>query len=168
MPFTPFHFGPHACASLPLYRRLDIPVFIGTNVVIDLEPLLVMTFGLHYPLHGYCHTLLVGGLAGLLLATAAFPFRRLFGEAMTFLRLPYEPTYKKMAFSGVLGAWLHVLFDAPLYNDIRPFYPLRTNPLLGVISSKTVYIVCSACFLPALVLYIYVAFMEKRAQRKSR
>ena len=50
---------------------------------------------------------------------------------MSILRLPYTPTYVRMALSGVLGAWLHVLFDAPLYSDMKPFYPLQANPLYG-------------------------------------
>lgn len=52
MPFTPLHFGPHACVALPLRRRVDLPVFLLTNVVVDVEPLLVLTFNLNYPLHG--------------------------------------------------------------------------------------------------------------------
>jgi len=168
MPFTPFHFGPHACVSLPFYRYLDVPIFIGVNVAIDVEPLLVMTFNLDYPLHGHCHTLLIGGLVGLLFATVAYPFHKLIGRAMRLLRLPYAPAFAKMALSGVLGAWLHVLFDAPLYSDIRPFYPLQANPLFGILSSSTVYRICIACFVPALVLYIYVAFVAKRKKVESR
>jgi len=164
MPFTPLHFGPHACVSLPFYRYLDIPIFLGANVAIDIEPLVVMTFNLDYLLHGYCHTLLIGGLVGLLFATAAYPLRHLIGRAMSLLRLPYAPTYAKMAFSGVLGAWLHVLFDAPLYYDIRPFYPSQANPLYEVVSPGTVYSICAACFVPALLLYVYIAFIAKRTK----
>ena len=162
MPFTPFHFGPHACVSLPLYRRLDIPIFLGANVAIDIEPLLVMTRNLNYPLHGYCHTLLIGGFVGLLLATAAYPLRHLIGKVMNLLRLPYAPTFAKMALSGVLGAWLHVLFDAPVYTDIRPFYPSQANPLYGCLSIDAVYGICAASFVPALIIYILVAFVAKR------
>jgi len=164
MPFTPFHFGPHACVSLPFYRYVDIPIFIGANVAVDVEPLLVLTYNLNYPLHGYCHTLLVGGLVGLVLATAAYPLRNQISKLMGFFRLPYAPTYLKMALSGIAGAWLHVLFDAFLYTDIRPLYPSEANPLYGVLSHRVVYIICSACFVPALLLYIYIAFIAKRTK----
>ena len=143
MPFTPFHFGPHGCISLPLHRRLDIPVFIGVNVAIDIEPLVVMTYDLDYPVHGYCHTLLVGGVVGVLFATAAYPVRRAIGTVMRLFRLPYAPSWGQMALSGVLGAWLHVLFDAPLYGDIRPFYPMQANPLYGVLSRRGLQHLCS-------------------------
>jgi membrane-bound metal-dependent hydrolase YbcI (DUF457 family) len=148
--------------SLPLYRRLDIPIFLGANVAIDIEPLLVITQSLNYPLHGYCHTLLIGGFVGLLFGMAAYPFRHLIGKVMTLIRLPYSPTFAKMALSGVLGAWLHVLFDAPIYTDIMPFYPSQANPLYGCLSIDTVYSICAACFLPALIIYIFVAFVGKR------
>jgi membrane-bound metal-dependent hydrolase YbcI (DUF457 family) len=68
-----------------------------------------------------------------------------------------------MALSGVLGAWLHVLFDAPVYTDIRPFYPLQVNPLYGCLSIDTVYVICAASFVPALIIYVFVAFVAKRA-----
>jgi membrane-bound metal-dependent hydrolase YbcI (DUF457 family) len=160
VPFTPFHFGPHACVSLPFCRHLDVSVFLAANVAVDIEPLLVLVFKLDYPLHGYCHTLLIGGLVGLALATAAYPLRNLIGTVMNFVRLPYQPTYLKMALSGVLGAWLHVLFDAPIYDDIQPFYPWQANPLLGLVSPGAVYSICLLCFVPALILYVYVAFVR--------
>lgn len=103
MPFTPLHFGPHACVALPLRRYVDLPVFLLTNVVVDVEPLLVLTFNLNYPLHGYCHTLLIGGLLGLLLGTIAFAFRGVFA-AVRLARLPYEPSLGKMVIAGVAGA----------------------------------------------------------------
>ena len=162
MPFTPFHFGPHACVSLPLCRRLDIPIFLGANVAIDIEPLLVMTYNLNYPLHGCCHTLLIGGLVGLVLGSAAYPLRHFIGKGMNVLRLPYGPTFAKMALSGLLGAWLHVLFDTPMYTVIKPFYPLQANPLYGCLSIDAVYSICAACFVPALIIYILVAFVAKR------
>lgn len=154
MPFTPFHFGPHACVSLPLQRYLDVPVFVGANLVIDLEPLLVMTFNPDYPVHGYCHTLIFGSPVGILLATSAHPFIGRCERFMSRVRLSYTTTYLKMAVSGVLGVWLHVVFDAPLYDDIRPLYPLQENPLLEVLPPGAVYGICAACLVPAGLLYI--------------
>lgn len=167
MPFTPFHFGPHATVSLPLYRYMDIPIFISANVAVDLEPLIVLTYNLNYPLHGYCHTLLIGGFVGFVFATAAYPLRSHIGKLMASLRLPYAPTYLKMALSAVVGAWLHILFDAILYLDIHPLYPLQANPLYGVLSQNSVYLICSACFVPALMLYVYIAFIAKRITAAS-
>ena len=162
MPLTPYHFGPHACVALPLGRRLDLPVFIAANVIVDIEPVLVFTMRLKYPLHGYAHTLLVGALVGLALATAAFPLRGIIGKAMRLARLPYEPTYRRMALSGIFGVWLHVVFDSFLYNDIRPFFPSSANPFRGLIGWGALYRVCAVSFVPALAIYVYVAFVRRR------
>jgi len=129
--------------------------------VVDVEPLLVLTYDLDYPLHGYCHTLLIGGLLGLVWGIAAYPFRHLIGKVMRVLRLAYSATFRKMAVSGVLGAWLHVLFDAPLYRDIKPFYPINANPLYGVLSPQVVYMICALCFGLALAIYLFLAFVRK-------
>lgn len=158
MPFTPFHFGPHATAALAFHRYIDVPVFIAANVVVDIEPMLVMLFGLDYPLHGYCHTLLPGGLLGGLFGCAAYPFRTLIGKAMSRLGLPYTTTFTKAAFSGMLGAWLHVLFDAVIYGEMKPFYPVSSaNPLFGIVSSDSgLYVICTLFFVPAIALYFLI------------
>lgn len=165
MPFTPFHFGPHGCVALPLQRYIDVPIFIGANVAIDSEPLLVMMYGFDYPLHGYCHTFLFGGLVGLLLGLSTFPFRKIIGKAMLLLRLPYASSPMKMAVSGMTGAWLHILFDMPLYQDIKPFYPLSANPLYGIVTVKPVYGTCAFLIVPALAIYVYMVFVRSRRSK---
>jgi len=167
MPFTPFHFGPHACVSLPLQRHIDVPVFLASNIAIDIEPLLVMMYRLNYPLHGYCHTFLIGSLIGLFWGFILFPFRRLIGNAMSFLRLPYSSTLSKMLLSGILGVWLHILFDAPLYQDIRAFYPLTINPFLGLFSMKVIYGASALLFLPALMIYLSIVLSQKAKIKES-
>ncbi len=101
MPFTPSHFGPHATVALPLRKYTDFPVFIGANIIVDIEPLLVMTFNLNYPLHCYCHTFLIGGLLGLAWGVATYPFRGFIEKMMTVLSLPYSPSRWKMAVHGL-------------------------------------------------------------------
>ena len=81
---------------------------------------------------------------------------------MDALRLSYQPAWGRMALSGALGAWLHVLFDAPLYGEMRPFYPLEANPLYGIVSPGTVYGICTLLFAPAVLLYLYLAFFPRR------
>ncbi|MHC4299546.1 MAG: hypothetical protein ACYS7Y_19890 [Planctomycetota bacterium] len=36
MPFTPYHFGPSGCVGLILRKWIDVPVFVLTNVIIDI------------------------------------------------------------------------------------------------------------------------------------
>ena len=162
MPFTPFHFGPHAVIGLPFGKRLDLPVFILANVFIDLEPLAVMGLGLSYPVHGIMHSFLLSLLLLIPLSAACFPLRNLFVELMGLLRLPYESSLAKMVFSGILGGWLHILTDAPLYSDIQPFYPSVSNPLFGLVKVDPMYLLCSWALLPAICIYLAIRFRQSR------
>ncbi len=153
MPFTPFHFGAHATVALPLRRKLDVPVFILANVIIDIEPLLVILFNLSYPLHGYMHTFVGSFIVGSLWGSIAYTLRKPLGRVMHFLSLPYSSSLRISILSGAAGSCLHVLFDAPIYVDIKPFYPLSINPLYGLVSTPIMYLLCILLFIPAFILY---------------
>ncbi len=165
MPFTPYHFGPSALLALPLKKYIDIPVFILANVVVDLEPGAVMIFNLDYPLHGYLHTFLVAGLAGLLWGLAAYPMRPLFGWAMGLLRFDYKSTLVKMMLSGMLGCMFHVFIDSFLYKEMNPFWPITGNPLYAVLSYRTVLTICEVSIIIAVVLYLSLAVGKYRKEK---
>ncbi len=125
MPFTPFHLGPALAFGLPLRRYLHVPTFIVGNVILDVEGLVVIVFGLNYPLHGNVHTFLLAISVGLLL-----------GFVMFKIEEPIQPIYRKIQvetnrplklrsflLAGVLGAILHVVFDVFLYQKWRRSFP---------------------------------------------
>lgn len=157
MPITPLHAGPHVTIGFICRRFIDLPVFVLANVVIDIEPLLVMVFKLNYPLHGYCHTFLIGGLLGLCWGFIAWQCNGWLRLLMEKFGLSYEPVLVKTVVSGMLGAWFHILFDAPIYHDIKPFFPYEGNPLLGLVSIPDMYNACLVLFLPAALLYFWSA-----------
>jgi membrane-bound metal-dependent hydrolase YbcI (DUF457 family) len=168
MPFTPYHFGPSALIGLPLKRRIDIPVFVLANVIVDLEPGAVMFFRLDYPLHGYLHTLIFGGLVGLVWGLAAYLLLKpAFKLLMRIFSLPYQPTLPKMMSSGLLGIWLHVFIDSFLYKDMNPFWPIAGNPLHAVIRYQTMFLICEASLVIAVVIYPAYA-IARRMKEKSR
>jgi hypothetical protein len=76
MPFTPFHFGPALGLGLPFRKYVHTPTFIVANVIVDVEPFLVLLLGLRYPLHGYLHTFLSAFLMGLALGYGMFLLER--------------------------------------------------------------------------------------------
>ena len=162
MPFTPFHFGPSSCIALPLDRYIDVPTFVFANVVVDIEPLAVMVFGLNYPLHGYCHTFLIGILVGIFWASISYSFRGIFRTMMGFLRLSYTDSFGKLLLSAVLGIWFHVALDSFLYSDIKPLYPLEVNPIYGLVTQSTLYLICAISFIPALVIYCIKALSFRK------
>src|SRR3990170_4096352 len=118
MPFTPFHFGPALGIGLPLRKWIHAPTFMVASVILDVEPFLVLFLGLNYPLHGYLHTFLFASLVGLVLGYASLGLER-FVQPF-YVKLQLEPSRgfsggNSFLLSGLLGALLHVLFDAPLY-----------------------------------------------------
>lgn len=156
MPFTPYHFGPCAAIALPLRHRVDLPAFLLSNIVIDLEPLGIMLFNLNLPLHGFVHSFLVSTVAGGLWGALAWRWRGFFGKAMAAARLSYEPTPRRTALSALAGSWFHVITDAPLYLDLRPFLPANGNPFFGSVAEPTMYALCAVAFVPAFVIYFAV------------
>jgi membrane-bound metal-dependent hydrolase YbcI (DUF457 family) len=144
MPFTPFHLGPALGLGLPLRKYLHVPTLLVANIIVDVEPFLVLSLGLNYPLHGYLHTFVVALILGLVLGYMMFLLERIsrpFYRAL-LLESNSKQNLKSFIVAGVLGTLLHVLLDSPLYDDIRPFYPFLTNPLYRSASSLEVYSFC--------------------------
>jgi len=131
MPFTPFHLGPGLLLGLLLLSYIDFPTFLLANVVVDIEPFLVLYLDLPYPLHGFFHSFLGGALLAFLLATVMSKLRNAFSPLMSFFRLEQKSSFKSVLLASLFGVYLHIILDSRLYQDIRPFYPFDFNPLLS-------------------------------------
>jgi membrane-bound metal-dependent hydrolase YbcI (DUF457 family) len=162
MPFTPFHLGPALGLGLPLRRYLHVPTFIIANVILDIEPFLVLLFGLNYPLHGYLHTFLASLLVGLLLGYAMFILEKFLKPIYKTLLLETDKSLNLKAFmlSGALGTGLHVLLDSPLYTEIQPFYPLTTNPLYNPALTIDVYSLCVWMGIFGIIWYVSLLILS--------
>ncbi len=178
MPFTPYHFGPSGFFGLVFRRWIDVPVFILANVIVDVEVLVIMTFHLGWPVHRYCHTLLIGAVVGALWGVVAYPLRPMFKMIMGLIRIPYKSSLWKMVISGILGAWLHVLIDGAYHFDVRVFWPSKTVSLFHVIEPyvkreqiKTICLAfCVAAIIPyavAVVSYARQNQVEKKILDKT-
>jgi membrane-bound metal-dependent hydrolase YbcI (DUF457 family) len=124
--------------------------------MIDIEPLLVIIFNLNYPLHGLAHSFLGATLIGLLWGFIVFRYRNVSAHFMEKIKFPYVTNLGKAILSGILGGWFHVLLDAPIYADIRPFYPVSRNPFYGLLDDPKMYLFCAICFVPAFALYFII------------
>jgi membrane-bound metal-dependent hydrolase YbcI (DUF457 family) len=173
MPITPYHFGPNGFVGLVFKKLLDLPVLVLTNIIIDAEvlfriekytgPLTHWNFP-HRVFH--FHTLLIGGLVGILFGLALFPFRSILQKIMVFLRLNYKPTALKMALSGLLGAWLHVLVDGIYHWDVQIFWPnSHYRPLWNLLSQSQVRYLCLVFVVAAVVLYVILHALNLKKQR---
>jgi hypothetical protein len=166
MPFTPFHLGPALGLGVPLRKYIHAPTFILANVIIDIEPFLVILFNLRYSLHGYLHTFFSASFLGLALGYIMFFFERFCYPLYRILYL--EPinnlNLKSFMLASVSGTILHVLLDSPLYSDIHPFYPLITNPLYNPNLAFEIYSICMWMGIFGIIYYVglLVALVYKR------
>ena len=143
MPLTPLHLGSGLFFGIIFLKLLDLPAFLFGSVFPDIEPAIVVIFNhnypyLSYPHHGIIHSFLAGILAAILLALLLRPLqktfikygKRFFGEMYPGNEKPFFTIFLA-AFSGYS---LHILFDSFTHYDVLPFWPLKLNPFLRLIS----------------------------------
>jgi hypothetical protein len=181
MPFTPYHLGPSGLAGLLLRRRLDVPVFLAANVLIDLEVLADNYLAPGWPVHQlwHFHTLLIGGLAGALFGVLIYsikPLRRASEKGMALLGLPARATWQSMTLGGLLGSWTHILTDSFYHYDVQLFWPYAKNPIFTWMQKAFHYnlpqlhrAVQAACLiLLALAALLYAALLARKTMQRKR
>ncbi|MBS7615348.1 hypothetical protein KEJ18_06440 [Candidatus Bathyarchaeota archaeon] len=164
MPLTPFHIGPGLFIPLLLFNIIDLPTFLIASVVLDIEPFIVLSLNLNYPIHGFFHTFLRGSIVALLLAFFMVKARKMFSPFMSIFKL-YQKWLNKTIFSASFsGIYLHLFLDAQMHRDMQPFFPLATNqflnesPLAGLMPE----IFCVWCFIGAVLFYFIRLFVAVR------
>ena len=168
MPFTPFHLGPALLFGFLFFQHLDFPTFLIANVIVDLEPFLILVLGLDLPLHGFFHSFPGGTIVALALACAMMRGAVFLKPVMGFFRLEQEHQPRGVFAAALSGVYLHILLDARLYTDIEPFYPLSANPFLSgsMFAGFEVYTFCVISGLAGVVLYL-VRIRKGRGQLPS-
>ena len=162
MPFTPFHLGPALLISLLLFSHLDFVSFMVSSVVVDVEPLCILVFRLHIPLHGFFHTYLGATILSTLTAVGVYFLRSWLSKVLEWFKIKQKPSFKKMLYTSILGAYFHIFLDSFLYAEMELFYPLPGNPFLGVLGFGAVYEFCTVSFILGFILYIY-KFIARKA-----
>lgn len=140
MPFTPFHLGPGAAFKAIGGRRFSFMVFGGSQVLIDIEPLVGIIQG--WPiLHGATHTVLGALVIGLVAGVMGRPISEL---VLKWLRIKHHPiTWTVSLLSGLIGTYSHISLDAIMHRDMNPLWPLASgNGMLGLLSVGHLHVVC--------------------------
>ena len=153
MPFTPYHEGPALVIGLIFLKFIDLPTLLISSVIIDLEPLVVILFKLHYPFHGFFHTFLGATIMGTVTFFAMLPTRKYFTPILNFFGIHQTIKKSNILVAAYLGVYKHILLDALLYIEMNPFFPLTGNPLCCLVPSYSVYMFCSISFIIAVIVY---------------
>ena len=117
-------------------------VFGWAQIVMDLQPLFVLITG-EGNLHGFSHTYIGATLLGVLSALSG---KYLSEIGLYFLGLNQDWKivigWPVAFFSAFIGTFSHVLLDSIMHSDVEPFFPVSTNPILGVISVGALHKLC--------------------------
>jgi len=167
MPFTPFHLGPALFLGLLLFKLVDFPTLLIASVILDLEPLTVLVLGLNYPLHGFFHSFLGGTIVAVVLGLVMFRLSGRVRGVMKLLALEQSSSHQAIMLGSFLGVYSHILLDAPLYADIRPFFPFDANPLFTGDPFTGIYITALCVLLFLVGAAMYAAILIVRARRRS-
>jgi membrane-bound metal-dependent hydrolase YbcI (DUF457 family) len=168
MPLTPFHLGPALVLALVLLSLVDLPALLLGSISPDIEPAAVWFLDLPFPLHGLLHSFVGGTLLSLVLAALIFPIRKYLETPMRFLKLYQNYSFSRMLGGALIGIYSHILFDASMHGDMKPFWPLDQNPFLSGSSFRglEIDVYCMTFFFVALVIYgvIWVRNRKKNNQ----
>jgi membrane-bound metal-dependent hydrolase YbcI (DUF457 family) len=162
MPFTPFHFGPSSWIGLILFKIFDFSTLLISSVIVDIEPFCVLFLNLDYPLHGFFHSFLGGSIMAVLLAIILYYLKDKIKKIMAIFKLAQDSSFNKILWTSFFGVYFHLLLDAFLYKDMKPFYPLENNPFLGLFSSQQIYLFCGLSFLVGILFYLVRLLIIKK------
>lgn len=165
MPFTPLHMGPGLLIKALLQGSFSLMVFGWTQIMMDIQPLIVMISGAGH-LHGFTHTYLGATLIAVVSALSG-KYAGEFG-----LRWIGEDRYLPIKWtvaivSAFIGAYSHVLLDSLMHADLEPFAPwMSHNPFLTLVSIEALHKFCLVSGLIGAGLYFAVAGYLNRRNKK--
>jgi len=154
MPFTPLHFGWHGLVGALSFRHLCFPTFLLANIVVDIQPLLVLLGLINTPLHGISHSLLGSAVICFIFGIICIPVTPYYERYFKSKKLQYKKSNSKTIISAILGGWFHVITDAPIYSDLQPLFPYAHNPVKQTLSYSFVSHICIYSGLVFLLLFL--------------
>lgn len=166
MPFTPLHMGPGIFIKALLQCSFSLMVFGWAQIVMDVQPLVVMLTG-KGALHGVSHT--YAG-ATLLAVFSAWSGKYLSEYGLRLLGISRADNPATIAWwvaflSAFTGTYSHVLLDSIMHGDVLPWYPFSTaNGLYGLMSIETLYRFCLYSAAAGTLLYYLILYLMKRRQ----
>jgi hypothetical protein len=166
MPFTPFHMGPGIAFKALLRGSFSLMVFGWAQIVMDIQPLLVLISGTGH-LHGFSHTYsgatvlaLLSGLTGKYLAEIGLFILDI--KSQWPVKIPWWVVF----LSAFIGTYSHVALDSLIHSDVEPFYPFtKSNALLGILSVSTLHQLCIYSGLAGAALYYSISWYLKKRNK---
>ncbi len=162
MPFTPLHLGVGACCKAVGQRRFSFMIFAGTQVLMDIEPLLGLVYNWQY-LHLYTHNLIGATLIGSIALLIGKPISQWVLRSILNYK-NWSISWRTAAISAYIGSFSHIFLDAFMHHDVYFFYPwILKNPLLGLLSYSVIFYSCISAILFGSLAWWYVCKNKKES-----
>ena len=162
MPFTPLHLGVGACCKAVGQRRFSFMIFAGTQVLMDIEPLLGLIYNWQY-LHLYTHNLIGATLIGSIALLIGKPISQWVLRSILNYK-NWSISWRTAAISDYIGSFSHIFLDAFMHHDVYFFYPwILKNPLLGLLSYSVIFYSCISAILFGSLAWWYVCKNKKES-----
>ena len=158
MPFTPFHFG-HALPILFIdfkKKRVDVASCLIGCIIVDIHAIIIFLFNINQPLHGPVHSFLIATVLGVLTGVFIHFTQNFWNKITTFFKWEQKTTLRSKIFWAVLMCYFHLFLDALLYPEMNFWWPfLSGNPFYGILSSQTVYLICTIGIILGIIEYLF-------------
>lgn len=167
MPFTPFHMGPGIVVKALLQSSFSLMVFGWAQIVMDIQPLIVMISGSGH-LHGFSHTY-IGAVLLSIFAAISGKYLSEIGLFVLGLNSEWQVNiaWRVSFLSAFLGTFSHVLLDSIMHVDVAPFFPLnKENMFLDLISIQALHKVCLYSGLIGAGLYFTINWAQKLNKKR--
>ena len=163
MPFTPIHMGPGILIKALLQSSFSLMVFGWTQIVMDIQPLIVLISGEGH-LHGFTHTY-IGAI--LLAVVSALSGKYLSEIGLIILSIakdnPIRIAWWVSFLSAFIGSFSHVFLDSIMHTDVEPFYPVTlSNPFQGYVSISALHKICMYSGLIGAAIYYTVSWRASK------
>jgi len=155
--------GPGILIKSLLQGGFSLMVFGWSQIVMDIQPLIVLTSGEGH-LHGFSHTFLGGSL---LAVFSALSGKYLSELGLKILNLDFSfPVTKKWSvsfLSAFIGCFSHVTLDSIMHTDVEPFYPISlSNQFLGIISVTNLHKLCLYSGLVGAAIFYGIGYFKQK------
>ena len=147
MPFTPLHLGIGTICKATSKHRFSFMIFGGTQVMMDIEPLLGMLLG--WPtLHLFTHNLFSAISIAIISVLIGKPMSEFILKRLGYIH--WQISWRVALISAFVGTFSHILLDAFMHFDMYPFFPITLeNPLFGLTSVPAIHLFSIASFIIA-------------------
>jgi membrane-bound metal-dependent hydrolase YbcI (DUF457 family) len=166
MPLTPFHLGPALLLGEFFEKRINIISILLASVLVDTRAFYCFLFGCTGRFHGPLHTLLGTTFIILTALIIVWSSRKYLKTITDIFKIRNNYSFRSIILGSSIGAWSHIILDSFMHSDIIPFWPIKSNLLLGMITNSTNYLICTTAFITGLAIFTYK--LIKRLMRKTK